>query len=385
MPTEQIRPSLPKRNLDYLVLNEPNKVEIFRKFLNRKSGRELFKPYKGKIVRITESTYISDKGKLIRRNHLAVRLESTQLSFSGKQLTPVKKGQKRPIVPSSTSSSEDNRPLKQSGSRQRISAKTVYVPAHSKFPSMPVSHTPPRNQMVASKLREDGTSEAPGIQNIPYPQHSTPVVDLTVSSSTSGNQGTEAPISIKPKSISIKPKSTVIVSSSKSGNLGTEIPVSIKTKSPTPIKTPACSDLIPISSDEESSIPKSQVGPSSKLVASGSNTQDSHVILSEQDGNMSSSSNSSRSSSRRKKQTTFYGSPIRHSVNVIQSQSTTTPPSTPASPDKKVRFVVSGSDRSNQVGQSRADIPEDSAVLHRKFIRFPKKSTSDYPSRRSDK
>ena len=175
MPTEQIRPSLPKRNLDYLVLNEPNKVEIFRKFLNRKSGRELFKPYKGKIVRITESTYISDKGKVIRRNHLAVRLKSTQLSFSGKQLTPVKKGQKRPIVPSSTSSSEDNRPLKQSGSRQRISAKTVYVPAHSKFPFMPVSHTPPRSQMVASKLREDATSEAPGIQNIPYPQHSTPV------------------------------------------------------------------------------------------------------------------------------------------------------------------------------------------------------------------
>ena len=99
---------------------------------------------------------------------------------------------------------------------------------------------------------------------------------------------------------------------------------------------------------------------------------------------MSSSSNSSRSSSRRKKQTTFYGSPIRHSVNVIQSQSTTTPPSTPASPDKKVRFVVSGSDRTNQVSQSRADIPEDSPK-HRKFIRFPKTSTSDFPSRRSDR
>ena len=63
MQTDQIRPSLPKRNLDYLVLNEPNKVEIFRKFLNRKSGREFFKPFKGKIVRITGSTFISDKGK----------------------------------------------------------------------------------------------------------------------------------------------------------------------------------------------------------------------------------------------------------------------------------------------------------------------------------
>ena len=89
------------------MLNEPNKVEVFRKFLNRKSGRELFKPFKGKIVQITGSTYISDKGKVIRRNHLAVRLKSTDLSFSGKQTTPVKKEQKRPIVSSSPSSSED--------------------------------------------------------------------------------------------------------------------------------------------------------------------------------------------------------------------------------------------------------------------------------------
>ena len=111
-------PSLPKRNLDYLVLNEPNKVEKFRKFLNRKSGRELFKPFKGKIVQITGSTYNSDKGKVIGRIQLAVRLKSTYLSFSGKHLTPVKKGQKRPIVSSSPSSSEDNRPLKQSSSRQ---------------------------------------------------------------------------------------------------------------------------------------------------------------------------------------------------------------------------------------------------------------------------
>ena len=64
MPTEHIRPSQPKRNLDYLVLNEPSKVKSFRKFLNRKSGRELFKPLKDKIVRITGSTYINDKGKV---------------------------------------------------------------------------------------------------------------------------------------------------------------------------------------------------------------------------------------------------------------------------------------------------------------------------------
>ena len=176
MQMDQIHPSLPKCNLDYLVLNEPSKVEIFRKFLNTKSGRELFKPFKGKIVRITGSTYITDKGKVIRRNHLAVRVKSTDLSFSGKQLTPVKKGQKRPIVSSSPSSSEDNRPLKQSSSRQHItaktkqsnprqhiSAKTLQIPARSKFPSLPSSLPHSRGQLVSTKSKQHSVSEAPGV------------------------------------------------------------------------------------------------------------------------------------------------------------------------------------------------------------------------------
>ena len=74
MPTKEICPSQPERNLDYLVMNEPSKVENFRNFLNRKSGRELFKPVKSKIVQITGSTYITDKEKVIRRNHLRYAL-----------------------------------------------------------------------------------------------------------------------------------------------------------------------------------------------------------------------------------------------------------------------------------------------------------------------
>ena len=93
MPAEQIRPSQPKRNFDYLVLNDLSKVEIFRKFLNRKSGRELFKPFKGKNVRVTGATYITDKGKVIRKNHLAVRLKLSRKGFSGKQTTPHHSGE----------------------------------------------------------------------------------------------------------------------------------------------------------------------------------------------------------------------------------------------------------------------------------------------------
>ena len=286
---------------------------------------------------------------------MAVRLKSTDLSFSGKQLTPVKKGQKRPIVSSSPSSSDENRPLKQSSSSQRITAKTVKVPAHPKFPSLPTSYTQSRGQIVSTKSKETSVPEAPGVQTIPFPQHSTLVVDLTATSSTSGNQGTEVPISIKPNS-------------------------------PTSVKNPVCPDLIPISSDDESLIPKSQEGTSTSLAASGLPTRDGPGIMSEPDGNISSSSNSSRASSRRKKQTTFYGSPIRHSVNIIHTQSISTPPSTtPASPDKKVRFVVANPELLNQAGPSRVVLPDDYEGLYRKFTRFPKKSSSDHPLRRSDK
>ena len=107
-------------------MNDASKVEIFRKFLNGKSGRELFKPFKGKIVKVTGSTYITDKGRVIRRNHLAVRLKSTSVGFSGKQATPVKKGQKCAIVSTSSSTSpEDNRPLKLPHQKSRVTAKTV--------------------------------------------------------------------------------------------------------------------------------------------------------------------------------------------------------------------------------------------------------------------
>ena len=355
MTTDQIRPSNPKRNLDYLVLNEPNKVEIFRKFLKWKSCRELFKPFKGKIVQITGSTFIFEKGKVTRRNHLALRLKSTDLSFSGKQTTPVKKGQKRPIVTSSPSSSEDNRPLKQPSTHQRITAKTVAVHARPKFPSLPSSSTPSRGQSVSTNLKQSSVSEAPGVQAIPFPQQSTPVVDLTASSSAYGNQGTEPLISVKPRS-------------------------------PTTANTPLCPGLIPISSDDESLVPKLQECTSSSLAASGLPTRDGSSVISEPDGNISSSSNSSGTSSRRKKQTTFFGSPIRHSLNVIQPQSTSISPSTPISPDKKVRFVVANSDLVGQAGQSRVILADESEDLCRKFTRFfPKKSSSDHPLRRSDK
>ena len=356
MPGERIRPSQPKRNLDYLVLNKPSKVETFWKFLNRKSDREHFKPFKGKIVSDTGSTYSTDKGKVIERNHLAVRFKSTGLSFSGKQATPSKKGQKRPIVSSSSSTSpEDNRPLKPTSSRSRITAKTVSVPARPQLPTILSASTPTRPQLSLPKSGNKSVSEAPGIQAIPTTQDSTSVIDfLTASSSTSGNQVAEVPISIK-----------------------------AKTPSPTKDKLLPCPDLIPISSDDESSVPKLQECSSSNLATSGPPIRDVYGFSSDPDGNISSASNSSRVSFRRKKQTTFYGSPIRHSVNVIHASLSS--PSTPVSPDRKVSFAMASQESDFQVGQSRVFSPNEAGVFSRKFNRFPSFNSSDNPLRRTEK
>ena len=254
---------------------------------------------------------------------------------------------------SSPSSSEDNRPLKPTSSRQRNLAKTVSVPARQQFPFMMSSSTLSRTKVLSSKSKSNLVSEAPGVQAIPYPQQSTPVIDLTASSSTSGKQGAEVPISIKPKS-----------------------------PSPTKDTLLFCPDLIPISSDDESSVPKLQEGSSTNLAASGLPTRDVSGLVSEPDGNISSSSSSSRISSRRKKQTIFYGSPIKQSVNVVQA--TLSSPSTYVSPDRRVSFAVANQEPNVQVGQSRVVLPNESESFSRKFTRIPSKSSMDHPLRRVD-
>ena len=92
MPAEQLQTSSSKRYLDSLVLHIPEKVEIFPKILEKKSELELFKPFKGKSIRITGTTDLFDEHKVIRRNRVAVHLEPFNSGFSGKQVSPTKMG-----------------------------------------------------------------------------------------------------------------------------------------------------------------------------------------------------------------------------------------------------------------------------------------------------
>ena len=189
-------------------------------------------------------------------------------------------------------------------------------------------------------------SDAPGIQSIP--QDAITVGDLTASSSTSGNLLAKAP----------SPAKAAIIS---------------------------CPDLIPISSDDESSVPNLQdCSKSSNLATSDPTIRDVSGFTLDLDGNISSASNSSRTSSRHKKQTSFYGSPIRHSVNLVNSSIPSS--SIPASPDRKVRFAKNNQEAYLQSEHSRVCSPNEDGGFTRKFTRFPfVNSSSDNLLRRNEK
>ena len=70
------------RKLEKLVLQDPLRVKIFRKVLDRKSGKPLFKLAKIKITRVTDHTYITEKGKVYRKNHLSLRHNFNHPKFS---------------------------------------------------------------------------------------------------------------------------------------------------------------------------------------------------------------------------------------------------------------------------------------------------------------
>ena len=121
---------------------------------------------------------------MIRKNHLAVRLKSNSESVSGKQPTPVKKGQKRPIVFSSSSTSpKEIRPFKPPTQTTRITAKTVSIPIRSRLPTLWSASTPLRSNSSSRKSAQDIIPDAPGIR--PIIRDTTPIVDLTACFSTS--------------------------------------------------------------------------------------------------------------------------------------------------------------------------------------------------------
>ena len=97
-------------NLKFDLIHYPEKIVAYRKILDRKSGRPLFKRFNGKIVKVTNNTYITENGKVIRKNHIPLKpkFKSAYCSDLGKK-TPAASTLRKLLH--QCSSSGTNRPV----------------------------------------------------------------------------------------------------------------------------------------------------------------------------------------------------------------------------------------------------------------------------------
>ena len=59
--------------LENLLLSDPSRVRVFRKVIDRQSGKPFYKTAKFKITQITDHNYVTDKGKFYRKNHVCLK------------------------------------------------------------------------------------------------------------------------------------------------------------------------------------------------------------------------------------------------------------------------------------------------------------------------
>ena len=54
-------------------MSDPSRVKVFREIIDRQSGKHLYKLTKFKIVRVTDHTYVTGTGKVYRKNHTCLK------------------------------------------------------------------------------------------------------------------------------------------------------------------------------------------------------------------------------------------------------------------------------------------------------------------------
>ena len=94
LPTLQPRRQSKTSKLETLLLSDSSRVRVFRKIVDRQSGKPLFKLAKFKITHITDHTYVTDKGKVYRKNHVCLKpnfrnnISATQSTLGNRLQTP---------------------------------------------------------------------------------------------------------------------------------------------------------------------------------------------------------------------------------------------------------------------------------------------------------
>ena len=367
----RVEPEVPEHrtktsNLEFDLIHYPEKVVVYRKILDRKSGRPLFKRFNGKIVKVTKNTNITNNGKVIRKNHISLKpkFKSAYCSGLGKK-TPAASTPRKPLH--QCSSSGPNRPVHilprpdvspVSTSTENSDTENITLDR----PSEKLDRLHAKTMKLYSTLTETARKNPPTLAsryvaspNVLKEVPSGGVIDLIMSSSSSPEhevqvvpsaenrleaQSTEEyPISIIPagtKEMQIENQSKESINCPIPS-----VPTTKKEKSQdnmegTQSKTPT--EKSNTSQNEEEKL-DGKMGITSETTEKKSEDDKSadrrkpekkREKRNGEGDNDSQVSNNSRSSGRSKRQTQFFGSPLKHSVkNVQEKQGSQTIPISP--------------------------------------------------------
>ena len=272
LPTLQPRRQSKTSKLETLLLSDPTRVRVFRKIIDRQSGKPLFKLAKFKITRVTDHTYVTDKGKVYRKNHVCLKpnynnISATHYTLGDRlQTSSSKSGGKKPCTRASNPKLLEKRPANTSASYPAV----VDLTADSSSESPPVQHA----------LQETRTS-TPMEKRLRL-QDESPPVTFGSSSLTPGPSSMDT---------SVDPSLTIQPSESTTWAAGSR---------PVPL------DVV----ESESPIVRGKGAQADPYSSLPSLSQPAQPTTDDLEG--------TRASSRSKKATRFFGDPLRHSVKSVE-------------------------------------------------------------------
>ena len=131
LPSLQPCRSTKTSKLENLLLSDPSRVRVFRKIIDRQSGKPLYKTVIFKITQITDHTYVTDKRKIYRKNHACLQ-PNFRYNISAGQNTLGDRLQ----TPGSTSCSVGKRPATRSQPTLSFCRQMVFLRRFSLHPHM---------------------------------------------------------------------------------------------------------------------------------------------------------------------------------------------------------------------------------------------------------
>ena len=353
-------------NLDFDLIHYPEKVVVYRKILDRKSGRPLFKRFNGKIVKVTNNTYITENGKVIRKNHISLKpkFKSANCSGLGKK-TPAASTPRKPLHQCSSSGS--NRPVHilprpdvSPVSTSTENSDTENMTLDRPFEKLDRLHA--KTMKLYSTLTNTARKNPPTLAsryvaspNVLKEVPSGGVIDLTMSSSSSPEHQVQV---VPPAEKRLEAESTeeCPISMIPAGTEEKQIENQTEESINCPIPSVPTTEMEKTQDKMEGTQSKTATEKSNTSQNKEENSDGKMGITSEttekkseedksadrrkpekkrekrngEGDNNSQVSNNSRSSGRSKRQTQFFGSPLKHSIkNVEEKQGSQTIPISP--------------------------------------------------------